>query len=180
MYDFEVVAETTEWEGRLLRAGTETYRYPDGTESTFDKVWHVGAVSIIPLDDTHVWLVRQPREAVRLTDSLEIPAGKRDRPGEPLLDLAKRELVEEIGKQASEWAELFSFYPTPGFCDERMWMFLATGLSDAAGGPAPEDDEHIEIVPWPLTDLDGAIAQAADAKTLVALLWLARRQQAAQ
>jgi ADP-ribose pyrophosphatase len=56
-------------------------------------------------------------------------------------------------------------------------MFTATGLSDAHGGPAPEEDEHIEIVPWPLADIDGAIAATSDGKTLIALLWLARQQQ---
>jgi ADP-ribose pyrophosphatase len=173
--EFEVIAETAKWEGRLLKAGTETYLYPDGRQNTFDKVWHPGAVAIIPVDATHVWLVRQPREATRLHDSLEIPAGKRDRPHEPLLELAQRELVEEVGKLASDWRELLSFYPTPGFCDERVWIFVAEGLTDAEGGAAPEEDEHIEIVPWPLSDLDGAIAQVQDAKTLIALLWLARR-----
>src|ERR1700761_8889372 len=136
MTEFEVVAEHVEWEGSLLKAGLETYRYADGSENTFDKVWHPGAVTVIPFDDTHVWLVRQPREASRLHASLEIPAGKRDRPGEPLLELAKRELVEEVGKEASDWQELYSFFPTPGFCDEHLMMFTATGLSDAHGGPA--------------------------------------------
>jgi ADP-ribose pyrophosphatase len=171
---FEVVAESVEWEGRLLRTGRETYRYADGTENTFDKVWHPGAVTVIPYDDTHVWLVRQPREASRLQGSLEIPAGKRDREDEPLLELARRELVEEIGKEAGTWRELLDFYPTPGFCDEHITMFVATDLSDAHGGPAPEDDEHIEVVPWPLDDLDGAIAATSDGKTLIGLLWLAR------
>jgi ADP-ribose pyrophosphatase len=173
--EFEVIGEEVQWQGRILKAGTETYRYPDGSENTFDKVWHPGAVGIIPVDETHVWLVRQPREAARLNGSLEIPAGKRDREGEPLLDLAKRELVEEIGKQATDWQELLSFYPSGGFCDERTWIFVARGLSDAAGGPAPEEDEHIEIVPWPLRDLDRAIAEVQDSKTLIALLWLARQ-----
>jgi 8-oxo-dGTP pyrophosphatase MutT (NUDIX family) len=172
--EFEVVAETVRWEGRLLKAGNETYRYADGSENTFDKVWHPGAVTVIPYDDTHVWLVRQPREASRLVGSLEIPAGKRDRVDESLLDLAKRELVEEIGKEAGEWRELFGFYPTPGFCDEYITVFAATDLSDARGGAAPEEDEHIEIVPWPLSDLDGAFADTSDAKTMIALLWLAR------
>lgn len=177
MIEFHVTAEQVEWKGRLLKAGRETYRYSDGSENTFDKVWHPGAVTVIPFDDAHVWLVRQPREASRLQASLEIPAGKRDRPGEPLLELAKRELVEEIGKEASAWHELFNFFPTPGFCDEHITMFTATGLSDARGGAAPEEDEHIEIVPWPLTDLDGAMAATSDGKTLVALLWLARQQR---
>ncbi len=174
MTEFEVVAETVQWQGRLLKAGTETYRYADGSENTFDKVWHPGAVTVIPLDATHVWLVRQPREAARVEESLEIPAGKRDRPDESLLELARRELVEEIGKEAGQWREVLSFHPTPGFCDEQMTMFVATDLSDAHGGPEPEEDEHIEIVPWPLSDLDSAIAATTDAKTLIGLLWLAR------
>jgi ADP-ribose pyrophosphatase len=171
---FEVVSESVEWEGRLLRAGRETYRYTDGTENTFDKVWHAGAVTVVAYDETHVWLVRQPREASRLTESLEIPAGKRDRAGEPLLDLAKRELVEEVGKQAGQWREVMPFFPTPGFCDERITLFAATDLSDANGGAAPEEDEHIEIVPWPLADIAGAIAETSDGKTLIGLFWLAR------
>ena len=175
MTDFELLSGSVEWHGRLLQAGHETYRYPDGSENTFDKVWHPGAVTMIPYDTEHVWLVRQPREAAGLRSCLELPAGKRDRSGESPLELAKRELVEEVGKEAREWQELFGFFPTPGFCDEYMTLFAATGLSDAKGGPAPEDDEHIEIVPWPLADLDGAIAATLDAKTLIGLLWLARR-----
>ncbi|MDE3130198.1 MAG: NUDIX hydrolase [Acidobacteriota bacterium] len=174
MTRFEVVSETVEWVGRLLRAGRETYRYDDGSENTFDKVWHAGAATVVAYDDTHVWLVRQPREAARLHGSLEIPAGKRDREGEPLLDLARRELAEEAGKEAADWRELMSFYPTPGFCDERITLFAATGLADVHGGAAPEDDEHIEIVAWPLSDIAGAIAATEDGKTLVGLLWLAR------
>lgn len=177
MIRFEVVSETVEWEGRILKAGRETYRYGDATENTFDKVWHAGAVTVVAYDATHVWLVRQPREASRIQASLEIPAGKRDRPDEPLLDLAKRELVEEIGKEASDWREVKGFYPTPGYCDEYITLYAATGLSDAHGGPAPEDDEHIEVVPWPLADIDGAIASTSDGKTLLGLLWLARELQ---
>lgn len=174
MIEFEVLAEHAQWHGRLLHAGTETYRYADGSENTFDKVWHPGAVAVVAFDDAHVWLVRQPREAVRLHASLEIPAGKRDRKGEPLLDLAKRELTEEIGKRADSWRELMGFYSTAGFCDEYMTLFAATGLSDAAGGPAPEADEHIEIVAWPLERIADAITETRDAKTLIGLMWLAR------
>jgi len=171
---FEVVSEKVEWEGRILKAGRETYRYSDGSEHTFDKVWHAGAVTVVAYDDTHVWLVRQPREASRLQGSLEIPAGKRDREGEPLLDLAKRELVEEIGKEAGDWREVYAFYPTPGYCDELITLYAATDLSDAAGGPAPDDDEKIEVVAWPLADIAGAIADTNDGKTLLGLLWLSR------
>jgi 8-oxo-dGTP pyrophosphatase MutT (NUDIX family) len=130
-------------------------------------------VGIVAVDHTHVWLTRQPREATGLSDSLEIPAGKRDVPGEPPLETAKRELIEEVGKQAGEWRQLLGFFSTPGFCDERVQLYLATELSDAPDGPAPEEDERLQIVPWPLDDLQGAIERCQDAKSLIALLWLA-------
>ena len=90
---------------------------------------------------------------------------------------ARRELVEEIGKEAGRWEELEAFYTSPGFSDERVWLFLATELRDAAQGAEPDDDERIEIVPWPLDDLDGALAESEDSKTLIALLWLARERE---
>ncbi len=174
MIQFETESVNVEWEGQILKVGSETYRFSDGSTHVHDKVWHPGAVTVVAYDDTHVWMVRQPRPASGQQVCLEIPAGKRDRPEEPLLDLAKRELVEEIGKEAAEWRVLKPFYPTPGFCDEHITLFAATGLTDADGGPAPDDDENIEIVPWPLSDIDRAIAETTDGKTLIGLLWLSR------
>jgi 8-oxo-dGTP pyrophosphatase MutT (NUDIX family) len=174
--EFEPAGSEVKWEGRVVRAGIERFRYPDGTEVTRDKVWHPGAVGIIPLDDEHVWLTRQPREVIGASASLEIPAGKLDVLGEPPLEAAKRELDEEIGKRAEHWEELLAFYTSPGFSDERVWLYLATGLSDGPKLPGDED-ERIEIVPWPLARLDEAIAQCEDSKTLIALLWLAARDR---
>jgi ADP-ribose pyrophosphatase len=173
--EFEFIGEEIIWEGRILKVGNERFRFKDGTEVSREKVWHPGAVGIIALADEHVWLTRQPREVVRQTASLEVPAGKLDIPGEEPLAAAKRELVEEIGKTAGSWREVFDFWPSPGFIDERLRLFLATDLHDIEGGAQPEDDERIEIVPWPLSDLDGAITACHDAKTLIALLWLARQ-----
>ncbi len=152
----ELLGAEVKWEGAVIRAGVERFRHADGAEVTRDKVWHPGAVGIIPLDDEHVWLTRQPREVIGASASLEIPAGKRDVPGEPPLDTAKRELAEEIGKHAENWEELLSFYTSPGFSDERIWLYMATGLSDSPGVKGDED-ERIEIVPWPLAKLDEAI-----------------------
>jgi 8-oxo-dGTP pyrophosphatase MutT (NUDIX family) len=170
----EPVGTDIAWEGKVIAAGTERFRYADGTEVTRDKVWHPGAVGILALDDQHVWLTRQPREVIGATASLEIPAGKLDVPGEPPLETAKRELAEEIGRGAERWEELFVFYTSPGFSDERVWVYLATELSEASGHELDED-ERIEIVPWPLAQLDQAIGQCEDSKSLIALLWLKAR-----
>jgi ADP-ribose pyrophosphatase len=163
------------FEGSVIKAGTERFRYADGEEVSRDKVWHPGAVAMIVADETQVWLVRQPREATGLVDALEIPAGKRDIEGEEPLAAAQRELAEELGLKANSWRELFGFYTSPGFCDEYIHLYEARDLVDL-GAPDPDDDERIEIVRWPLAKLDAAIAEAADAKTLLALLWLARQQ----
>lgn len=178
MSDFELTAADVQWQGNFIRAGLERFRRSDGSEATRDKVWHAGAVGIIALDGDTVWLTRQPREVVRAEASLEIPAGKLDVPGESPLETAKRELREEIGREADSWREILSFYTSPGFSDERVWLFAATGLSES--GPAElDEDERIEVVPWPLGRLDDAIAECEDAKTLIALLWLASGGRAA-
>jgi ADP-ribose pyrophosphatase len=170
---FELLGAETKWEGKIIRVGVERFRHADGLEVTREKVWHPGAVGILPVDDTHVWLTRQPREAIGERASLEIPAGKLDVPDEPPLETAKRELSEEIGKQAAHWEEIKAFYTSPGFSDERVWLYLATDLSDATDGAQAEENERIEIVPWPLERLDDAIAECEDSKSLIALLWLA-------
>jgi 8-oxo-dGTP pyrophosphatase MutT (NUDIX family) len=174
--ELQPIAAEVKWEGKVIRAGIERFRYDDSAEVTRDKVWHPGAVGILALDDEQVWLTRQPREVIRAGASLEIPAGKLDVPGEPPIETAKRELAEEIGKRAERWDDLLAFYTSPGFSDERVWLYLATDLSDAPGVEADED-ERIEIVPWPLARLDQAIEQCEDSKSLIALLWLAARRR---
>jgi ADP-ribose pyrophosphatase len=173
---FELVGAETKFEGRIIRVGVERHRHADGSEVTREKVWHPGAVGILAVDAAHVWLTRQPREVIGAGASLEIPAGKLDVPGEPPLHTAKRELAEEIGKHAGHWDELVSFFTSPGFSDERVWLYLATDLSDSEPEQA-DDDERIEIVPWPLTRLHEAIAACEDSKSLIALLWLARSRR---
>lgn len=174
MSGFEPIGSEVMWHGAIVRAGVAHFRHADGAVVTRDKVWHPGAVGILAHDDEHVWLTRQPRETAGMIASLEIPAGKLDVPGEAPLACARRELAEEIGKQAADWRELHAFYTSPGFSDERVWLFEATGLADSDGEAAADEDERIEIVPWPLDRLDAAIAETEDSKTLIALLWLAR------
>jgi 8-oxo-dGTP pyrophosphatase MutT (NUDIX family) len=179
MSSFEPVSSETIWKGTIITAGVQRFRHADGEVVTREKVWHPGAVGILAVDDEHVWLTRQPREVAGLTDSLEIPAGKLDVPGESPLAAAQRELAEEIGKQAAHWSELKAFYSTPGFSDEHIWVYLARDLSPAAD-TEPDEDERIEIVPWPLDEVDAAIAESEDSKSLIALLWLARQLASGQ
>lgn len=178
---FEPIGSEERWRGTIIGAGVSHYRHADGAVVARDTVWHPGAVGIIALDDEHVWLTRQPREVAGLTASLEIPAGKLDVPGESPLGCARRELAEEIAKQAEDWRELQGFYTSVGYSDERIWLFLARTLHDSdehADPTQPDADERIEIVPWPLELLDGAIAESEDAKTLIALQWLALERAA--
>jgi 8-oxo-dGTP pyrophosphatase MutT (NUDIX family) len=171
---FEPTGGEPKYEGKIATVSVEHYRFEDGEEVTREKVSHPGAVGIVAVDEHDVWLTRQPREVVGDSASLEIPAGKLDVPDEKPLQTAKRELAEEIGRQAGGWEEIMCFYTSPGFSDERVWLYLATDLSEAPEAQADEL-ERIEIVPWPLAELDSAIDQCEDSKSLIALLWLARR-----
>ena len=171
MSRFEQVNSELKWEGAIVRVGIERFRYSDGKEVSREKVWHPGAVGILAWDETHVWLTRQPREAIGVHASLEIPAGKLDVEGESPLQAARRELGEEIGKRAASWEELTVFYTSPGFSDERVWLYCATGLEDDPDAE-PDEGERIEIVPWELERLDDAIDECEDSKSLIALLWL--------
>jgi 8-oxo-dGTP pyrophosphatase MutT (NUDIX family) len=172
MSSFDRVSCETIWKGEIFVAGVEHFRHADGELVSREKVWHPGAVGILAIDSEVIWLTRQPRETADLEASLEIPAGKRDVEGEPPLETAKRELAEEIGKQAQEWQELKVFFTSPGFSDERVWWYLARDLSEAPDA-APDPGERIEIVPWPLHGLDAAIEESQDSKTVIALYWLA-------
>jgi ADP-ribose pyrophosphatase len=176
---FDIVGSETVWEGKIASVHVDRVRYSDGEEVERERVGHPGAVAVIAVDEEHVWLVRQPREPVRAPGLLELPAGKLDVEDEPPLDTAKRELAEEIGKQAEQWEHLGSFWISPGFSNERMHLYLATGVRDAAEPAEAEENERIEIVPWPLERLDELIAECEDSKSLVGLLLLWRRRSGA-
>jgi ADP-ribose pyrophosphatase len=165
----------TIYSGRLIEVRVERFRHDDGEEVSREIVRHRGAVGIVAHDGEHVWLVRQPREAV-LEPLLEIPAGRLDVEGEQPLQAAQRELAEEIARGARSWEPILSYYSSPGFTDERVHLFCASELFEESAHS--EENERIEVVPWPLSRLDAAIAECRDAKTLIGLLWLSRRLQA--
>jgi ADP-ribose pyrophosphatase len=174
---FERIASRTIHEGRIIRVTDETYRYADGKTAEREIVRTTGAAAIVAVDDEHVWLVRQPREPVDDPDSLELPAGRLDVEGESPEQTARRELAEEIGLRAARWTFLRAYRSSVGFSDEVVHLFLAEDLSAAEGEHDSGEDERIEIVPWPLADLAGAIEAVGDAKTLIGLLLLERRRR---
>jgi 8-oxo-dGTP pyrophosphatase MutT (NUDIX family) len=166
----ERIGSKTVYEGKVASVRIDQFRYGDGSEAEREVVAHPGAVAVVAHDDVHIYLVRQPREAVGEEATLELPAGKLDVPGEAPLDCARRELAEEVGLEASEWTELKRFYTSPGFADEEVIVYLATALRWVED--RPDVDERIEVAPWPLDDLDGAIAECDDAKSLIGMLVL--------
>jgi 8-oxo-dGTP pyrophosphatase MutT (NUDIX family) len=167
---YERVDSKVVWEGKIGTVRIDSIRYDDGEVAEREVVEHPGAAAVVAHDAETLYMVRQPREPVDEQSLLELPAGKLDEEGESPLDTAQRELAEEIGKGARTWQHLTSFYTSPGFTDEECHVFIATNLYDERA--EVEDNERIDIVEVPLSDLDHVIRDCRDSKTLVGLLWL--------
>ncbi len=166
---FERIASRKVWEGKIATVRVDRFRFEDGEEADREIVAHPGAVAVVAHDGENLFLVRQPREPVNDPGLLELPAGKLDEEGEDVLATAQRELAEEIGKGARSWHKLTSFFTSPGFADEECHVYLATDLYESQAEAA--EQERIEIVAVPLSDLDRVIGECRDAKTLAGLLW---------
>jgi len=168
--DGETLSSTLRWQGRTVRVLSERVRIPNGFEVDLDVVRHPGAATVVPLDgDGSVLMVRQYRHTVGAW-LLEIPAGKLASPGEDPRECARRELEEEAGVRAGTLRELGPIYVSPGFCDERIWLYLATDLEP--GRQALEDDEvlSLERVPFAEAERRAASGEILDAKSSCAIL----------
>ena len=135
-----------------------------------DIIRHPGSAVILPvLDDGKIVLIRQFRVAIN-TEVWELPAGTRD-PKETFLQTARRELREETGYRASTWQKLVEYFPSPGFLNERMAIYLASGLK--AGAAAPEADEEISTHPVSVGESLRMIERGSicDSKTLIGILF---------
>jgi ADP-ribose pyrophosphatase len=158
----------TVYDGKLIDVTLE--RWGDHEREIVE---HSGAVAIVAVDhDQHVWLVRQLRESVR-AKLIELPAGGREEGEEPL-ETAKRELREECGLTGGVWRELAAFWTTPGFCRERMHVYLAEGVEP--GVAQPNDDEELEMIRWSVDELEARLDEIEDAKTLAGLLLYLRHR----
>ncbi len=129
-------------DGKVVNLGIETVTLPTGDIMELEVVRHPGGAAIVAIDDQHrVCLLRQYRHAAGGW-LWELPAGKIDTPETPD-HTARRELQEEAGLAADHWQSLGSFLSTPGFCDERIYLYLATGLHAVPNEPHPH--EVIEV-----------------------------------
>lgn len=171
------IRSTRVYTGRIISLDIDTVRFPDGSVGELEMVRHPGASAIVPFlsepqgDDPQVLLIRQYRYAAE-GYLFEIPAGRLEY-GEDPRDCAVRELKEETGCTAQQVAYLTTMYTTPGFTDEKIHLFMATGLS--AGETKHEADEFLDLQPMLLSRALEMVeaGEIQDAKTVLGLLFAA-------
>lgn len=160
----------TIYTGKIIKLERDIAILEDGSEAVREVVRHPGGVGVVAMDDDgFIYMVRQFRYPFFET-TLEIPAGKLDKGGEDTLEAGKRELREETGLTAQDFQYLGSFLATPGFCDEKLTLYFATGLTQ--GETNPDDDEFVECEKYKLDDLVSMIesGEIQDAKSVIGIL----------
>jgi len=165
----EAVDSRLVYRGRILTCKVDRVKLPDGRLAEREVVLHPGAVAIVAMDDAgRLLLVRQYRYPVG-RELLEIPAGKLE-PGEEPASAARRELEEETGYAAGNLESLGVFYTSPGFSNEKMYLYLATDLRPAAG--KRDEDEFLALVRMSLSEARQKVrtGEILDAKTIVGIL----------
>ncbi|NLI96772.1 MAG: NUDIX hydrolase [Synergistaceae bacterium] len=168
--EWSVQDSRTVYEGRILNLRLDEVRLPSGRIALREIVEHRPAVAMLPVTgEGTILLVRQYRDAVR-QQILEIPAGILN-PDESPLEAARRELQEEIGFDAEQLEEWGKFYTSPGFSDEEVTLFFASGLVESRLDP--DEDEFIRIVPVRKEEIPTLLdsGRVRDAKTIAALAW---------
>ena len=174
---FCIAAEHRAWSGKRIVVAVVEVEGPGGARHEREIVHHPGAVAMAPLhDDGTITLVRQYRAALDAT-VWEIPAGLRDVADEPTEETAQRELAEEVGLRADRLEHLVTFHNSPGFSDEVVVVYVATGLTEVPDDRQGAEEQHMVVARVPLAEAlamvdDGRIT---DAKSVIALLALARR-----
>lgn len=165
--------------GRFMTFRVDTIEDAGGARHPREILEHPGAVCVIPVRGDDVLMVRQWRTPVERA-ILELPAGTLDRLEDGSLEdpdrAAPRELEEETGHRAATWRKLGRFWTAPGFTNEEMHLYLATGLQPVDDYGGPDVDEYLDLVRTPWREAVDMADQGEidDAKTLVGLFWLAR------
>jgi ADP-ribose pyrophosphatase len=165
------VASEQVWQGRFLDVRRDTVVLPNGHHATREYIVHPGAVMVVPiLDDGRLVMERQFRHAMGRV-VLEFPAGKIDQ-GEAPFDCALRELTEETGYRAREWARAGVLHNAIAYSTEGIEIWFARGLE--AGAAKLDAEEFLEVVVHGETEVDALCGRGeiTDAKTLIGLLWL--------
>ena len=173
---FRVLKSRTAFKGKLVHLKVDRVLEPGGIAASREIVCHPGSVVILPeLPDGRLLLVRQFRYAARKW-LWELVAGGID-PGETVLEAARRELEEETGYRARTFRLLFTFFPSPGFVNEKMHLFEARGLTRTKA--RPEADERIRLGRFTEAQLRRMLRgrMMEDGKTLVGLLWRLSRKR---
>jgi ADP-ribose pyrophosphatase len=169
----EILDKRSIHDGRVVKLGLERVRLPNGKTTELEIIRHQGAAAVVPLDaDGNVLLVRQYRHAVGAW-ILEVPAGKLD-PGEAPEACAIRETEEEVGMKAGRLDPLGPIWTTPGFTDEKIWLFLARDLTP--GRQALEEDEALEVEKMALSEAIDRLdaGEISDSKSVISLLMTER------
>jgi ADP-ribose pyrophosphatase len=171
------IASRRVYTGRMVSLDVDTVRFPNGKTGEMEIFRHPGASAVVPFlsdprgADPQLLLIRQYRYAAGGW-LYEIPAGKLDGDEDPEV-CARRELAEETGCTAERVERLTTFFPTPGFCDEQIHVFLAEGLT--MGAHSREADEFLTVETMPLSRALAMIeaGEIRDGKTIVGLLYAA-------
>jgi ADP-ribose pyrophosphatase len=171
------IASRRAYTGRIINLDVDEVRFPDGSTGELEMIRHPGASAVVPFlsdprgEDPQILLLRQYRYAAEQY-LYEIPAGRLS-PGEDPVECARRELLEETGCTAERMDHLSTVFTTPGFTDERIHLYMATGLT--RGEAAREHDEFIELEVHPLSAVLRMIEHGdiPDAKTALAILYAA-------
>lgn len=158
------------YEGKIFDVEKHVVSLPNGNTSVRELVYHNGAVAVLVIDESDkIVMVEQYRKAFE-SISLEIPAGKLEKGEEPVSS-AERELAEETGYTAESLEKIFSFYGAPGFCSERVDVFVAKGLS--AGEMNLDEDEFLNVKRYSFEEAVDLLDRGVitDAKTIMAIQW---------
>ena len=171
----KTISSQTIYEGKVVKLKVDEVLLPNGKTAKREIVNHQGAVAVMALtDEGKLIAVRQFRKPLE-REIVELPAGKLE-PGEEPLACAIRELKEETGYEAESFTHLSSFYTSPGFADELLHLYLATGLRK--GEAQLDEDEFVDVVELTLEEAQELhrLGEIRDAKTVVALYaWESRK-----